>query len=637
MFRPASMVKVSITGMKVELERTVEALEGLQLVHIVEPGEFEDGFSGGKPLDYGARASAQLLEIRGLTKILEVEGGDPHHPYPSIEITNQLDRKLTEIAGPVKKLQKRLGTTRKALEESLSQAERLELFQGLGLRLDDLLGYRSLEVFTGVVETRGIEAFLREIPLGEVLSTDLLSVFFTPMEDSEKAQQVLSNHGFKPVEAPIGTNEPEILLSETLRKAAELEKELEALEAEREALTSRHGNWLAAAEELLSIEAGKSMLPLSLTASACTFLLEGWVPGKDVKRLQGVLNKLDTHLEQGSRGEDDGSEPPPVKLQNPGPIRPMEFITKLFATPKHTELDPTALIFVTLPLFFGLMVSDAGYGAIYILMGYLVVTRFPHNKELVKLGQVIIIGGIWTTVFGVFLFTEAFGMHFSEIAGRMGFDLHWEPIFDKFDREHSHFGDRSVTMLLIISLILGISHMTLAFVLGMINIFRAHSLTHGILEKGSWLVILWGLVLFIPYYFLDSGIQSVAYLGIALTIVGCILLLMGEGPMALMEIFSVISNGLSYLRLVAVGLADAALASLVNTLSGSMFLPVGILLWVVGHLSIVLLGLLGSGINALRLHYVEFLPKFFEGGGTDYAPFGFKRTLIQSPKIMEAN
>ena len=193
-----------------------------------------------------------------------------------------------------------------------------------------------------------------------------------------------------------------------------------------------------------------------------------------------------------------------------------------------------------------------------------------------------------------------------------------------------------MVILLIISLVLGISHMSLAYIVGLVNIARKHGLAHGILEKGSWLILLWGLVLSIPFYFLDSGLQVVAYLGLGLLVLGAIMLLKGEGPLALMEIFSVISNGLSYLRLVAVGLADAALAALVNNLSGGMtgfLLPFGLMLWVLGHLGIIILGLLGAGINGLRLQYVEFFPKFFEGGGVDYAPFGFKRKLIKSPKM----
>jgi len=650
------MVKINLSGLLSQLEQTTQVLEELNLVHLLEPEELEEGFSSGKPLGYGARVSELLLDIRGLQKVLEVEEGDPAHPIPGAELVRELEPKLAEISGPIRKLREDLSRTGKELEETLSSIERLSLFQGTGLRLEDLSGYRSLEVVMGSLSPEGLAALEGEGLVVDAIVTEQLTICFIPADRSEPAAQLLSQHGFKPVEPPTGKGDPAELLAQNRRRAAELENELEALRGEREALATRHGNWLAAAEEYLAIEAGKSELPLRLTTSAHTFVLDGWVPERQFPVLEKALAGLEVHLEEDPVLELPGAEAvegseeasktlvPPVKLQNPGPVRPMEFITKLFATPKHSELDPTALIFVTLPLFFGLMVSDLAYGLIYIAIGWLIVKKMPHNDELVMLGRIIIIGGVWTAVFGTILFTEAFGMHFSEIIHRFGLpdplhlyhsDTH--PIFDKFNRDHGLLKDNSVNTLLIISLVLGISHMTLAFIIGLVNITRAHGFAHGMLEKGSWLIIMWGLVLLIPFYFLDSGIQEVAYLGLGLLVVGCVLLFKGEGPMALMEIFSVISNGLSYLRLVAVGLADAALASLVNSLSGDMFLPIGILLWIVGHIGIVILGLLGSGINALRLQYVEFFPKFFEGGGDEYSPFGFKRTLIQSPNPMEAN
>jgi len=58
--------------------------------------------------------------------------------------------------------------------------------------------------------------------------------------------------------------------------------------------------------------------------------------------------------------------------------------------------------------------------------------------------------------------------------------------------------------------------------------------------------------------------------------------------------------------------------------SGGFMILAGILLLVVGHIVNIGLGLLGSFLHSLRLHYVEFFTKFFHGGAKKYAPFGAK-------------
>ena len=54
----------------------------------------------------------------------------------------------------------------------------------------------------------------------------------------------------------------------------------------------------------------------------------------------------------------------------------------------------------------------------------------------------------------------------------------------------------------------------------------------------------------------------------------------------------------------------------------------GSLIFVVGHSFNIVINLLGAIVHPLRLQYVEFFGKFYEGGGTEYRPFGFDTTSL---------
>ena len=116
---------------------------------------------------------------------------------------------------------------------------------------------------------------------------------------------------------------------------------------------------------------------------------------------------------------------------------------------------------------------------------------------------------------------------------------------------------------------------------------------------------------------------------------GTALAIYGEGAVALVELPSVFVHVISYVRIAALGLADFGLATAVNRIAlqdigtEGMNIIFAILILLFGHIVIVIIGLIGSGINALRLQYVECFPKFFQGGGTDYSPFGRARIYTQ--------
>src|SRR2546428_632124 len=99
-------------------------------------------------------------------------------------------------------------------------------------------------------------------------------------------------------------------------------------------------------------------------------------------------------------------------------LRPFEMLVKLFSTPNYREIDPTFVLTFTFPIFFGLMVGDAGYGLIWMIYGLWLLRRWKDRawdfwKNLLV---TLIWGGFWSLLFGVFFFGEAFGIPFHHAA-----------------------------------------------------------------------------------------------------------------------------------------------------------------------------------------------------------------------------
>src|SRR3990170_15651 len=121
MLRPEPMTRVLVVGPKDQLERVIETLYELRLVHLVDHHGEDGVISIGKPLPRASEISENLVKLRSIASILKVEA-----------LLQDLDRRIDELAP----------------------------FASLGLPLDVYRGYDHLEVLVGRVatEVHGIEA-----------------------------------------------------------------------------------------------------------------------------------------------------------------------------------------------------------------------------------------------------------------------------------------------------------------------------------------------------------------------------------------------------------------------------------------------------------------------------------------------
>lgn len=332
-------------------------------------------------------------------------------------------------------------------------------------------------------------------------------------------------------------------------------------------------------------------------------ILSGYLEKKYFKKLNFALQR-----ELGDNfviEKEEVIEDAPVKLNNGGVFRDFEALIKMYSLPKYTEFDPTILLTLIFPLFFGFILGDVVYGLISLLFFTFLKLKYNKIKDFLSILQVSAISSIF------------FGFIYGEF---MGFELK-SSFYGFFERSHNP------EMLLIVAVLFGLMHINLGLIIGFINEKRK-GLKHAITDKASWMVLQIA-VGFLALGFYGSDEIAVA-VGVVFFILSVVLIYMGHGFIGLIEIPSFFTNIFSYARLMAVGLSSIAIAVLVNEYTQVLFSKgifgalFAILLFTFGHIFNIVLGNFEGFIHTMRLHYVEFFTKFYTGGGREFIPFGKK-------------
>ena len=391
---------------------------------------------------------------------------------------------------------------------------------------------------------------------------------------------------------------------------------------------------------------------------------------------------------------------PPVVQNTPKGAKSFEMVVQAVSRPKYSEFDPTILVFLTFPLMFGFMIGDIGYGILYVAIGYYYYSQYD-SRGFRSIGGIAMWAGAFTILFGILYGFDVFGVKLFDWAFAKGVN----PGYTEW-----------ALGWLVVSVLFGILHLNIAFIISFVEDYQFHGLGDAIAESGSWLLMLNGFWVWVlsssavgqrpaflqpdvtipvlganlgeidlvasgakpefifttfngepfPLGFAGFG-ETIGIVGLLAVFVGIGLLLKTE-PVEVIESLDVIVNAVSYTRITAVLLAKAGMALAVNLLTfgayideggsyqffflegvagteantpeGAEFvfgglmanpeLPVigillGIVVFIIGHIIVLMLGITAAGIQGVRLEFVEFFTKFYEGGGRKYSPFGYRR------------
>ena len=634
MLSPHQMSSVIITGPNSVQENVIKELHKLKVLHIVEHSKNELADIG-KPLESASRLSDTLVKIRALISALNIK---------KEEDAFELKRNLLEIESTTKKISQEVNLNSEGLrktEELLSRNEsvkqELEVLKNVDVPLEFFTSYKSLVYFTGFIKDKGREAFKDE--LEEI--TGRFAVFesaadkrgfialFVDAKSKEQAGNILQKNGFSPVNFASIANlrgNASSNLKKIEEESLKLQKKKDEIKKRIERTGQDYNGFLAAADNFLGEQLEKAEAPLKFASTPSSFLAKGWIPAEElsasIERLnKAANNKIFVHFEPANK-----QDKVPVKLKNPNYAKAFEFFIDLYSMPTYREIDPTFFIFLTFPIFFGIMLGDIGYGLASLLFFWILKSKMPKAKNFLN---ILMLASFVSILFG-FLYGEFFGLE--EVAG---FQL-WHLL----SRVHDMF------TLLYISVAIGIVHINIGLVAGFINELKSHGFMHAVYTKISWFILEIGILtvalsIFKIIAFSLFGLSSVyipfigpitmaTFVGILIIILSLSMLFKGEGIQGPMESISILTNTMSYSRLMAIGLSSVVLAVIINDSAkqffnhGGFYILIGILIVVVGHVINIMLGLLGSFLHSLRLHYVEFFSKFFHGGAEKYQPFGMK-------------
>lgn len=711
MFRPKKMSRVSVAGSKSVLKGVIEEIHDLNAVHVTDYDGSWEGFENGNPLEGGEETSGKLVQVRAVMNTLGVDGSDyDNGSAVTFESREELYDRFEGVRESVNELEDERNHLRDSLRDAREKRRTLEPFVELGIDLELLRGYDEIDVRVGQGNAEEVRAALSEAEGDEYEVFEGDGVLAVAARDVD-LNDTLVGAGFSEIDVPEMEGNPSEALEDVEGSIAELEEEIEEIEEKLDEIRDENANFLLAAEEELSIEAQKTDAPLRFATTANSFYAEGWIPtesySKMVERLQDAVGdrvdvrELETvkyneegypeeEAEMGEDGEDGEGAEPPVVQDNPGVSKPFELFVDTVNRPKYSELDPTIVIFLTFPFFFGFMIGDMGYGLVYTLMG-VALYKYVDSDAIRTLGIIAIWAGVFTFMFG-YLYDDFFGVHTHDLVS----EQYHLPLTGVI---HKGLETADWALLWVIgSLLFGILHLNIGFVMGFVNEMR-HSLKHAVYEHFSWILVLNGFFAWVfsthamgskPDFIVgsESTLSFIGFTGFPATVglaglgvaaVGIVLVGVGEGMTGIIEVPTyAFGHVLSYLRIVAVLLAKGGMAFVVNLLvfggyeshghtafglygspssavshgegevvfEGLVWLGLGsssvlvlavallgaLLIFLIGHVLVILLGITAAGIQMIRLEWVEFFGKFYEGGGTKYEPFGKQRKYTKEGK-----
>ena len=389
------------------------------------------------------------------------------------------------------------------------------------------------------------------------------------------------------------------------KRVIESSSELEGIEREMERFTKR---WMPIYEKVKEWTDERLSLfktTASVFETRMCFCIHGWMPFDEVKmlrkKLSGVFGEKVVLEEKEMREED--LESVPVILKNPPYFRPFELFSKVLPLPRYTSFDPTPFIAIFFPLFFGMILGDAGYGLVLLILALSLMKRFNARETMGDAAKILLVCSLYSIIAGIL---------YGEFFGELG---------------HRFFGLRPVLIerqtallpMIYFAVTVGVVHVSLGVFLGFVSAVRKKEKREALYRLTKLFVTLGIMALIVSL--IKPFPYKLVWPVIIVTVLLTILCLITGGLLAPFELLKSIGNIVSYVRIMAIGLTSVYLATVANNLAGMTGdVIVGIIIAALIHAMNIVLGIFSPAVHSLRLHYVEFFGKFLEHGGRSFKP-----------------
>ena len=634
------MNKLSLIGLEADKEKILDTLMNIGVVEISESSEklssdewnalvVQDGDSDEVALlddrinkvkwaiDYLSRFSSKKKGLFSSRRSVNTN---------EYNIVIQNTNKLTSIVENIVQYNDQLANLKSEKNKNTNLILSLEPWKQMTISLDDT-STSTTTILTGIIPQTSSSGKLKEDLISEasesyleILSEDgqqnyILVIYHNSCE--EGVLKVLKQYNFskvtfKELEGTVKNN-----IDRAQKNITHIDKEYEEVEI-KVADFANYKDDLEILCDHLSVERDRKKILDNLVKTSKAFYLEGWVPAELSEKLKTRINgQAECMLEI---NEPDKEEEFPILIRNPKLVQPFEAVTEMYSLPNSKDVDPNPLMAPFYCIFFGMMVSDAGYGLVMALVTGIILKKHKLEGTMSKMIRLLFFCGISTFVWGA-LFGGWFGNIVNVVSnGKLTIAPLWfDPLADPMK-------------LLIWSMIFGGVHLFTGMAIKAYMLVKEGKPWDALFDIGSWYVLLIGLAML-----LVGGTPS--QIGKYMAIIGAAMLILTQGRsnkniikrllsgvLSLYNVTAYLSDVLSYSRLLALGLGTGVIASVINTL-GTLFgfnvfgIIVLIIVFIGGHTFNIAINALGAYVHASRLQYVEFFGKFYEGGGKRFEPF----------------
>lgn len=544
-----------------------------------------------------------------------------------------------------------------AKEENDSRALRdaLKAVSGFSVDLSALGRLERVRTLLAVADNAKLPEFRESLHDLVFLSQDLsetqcLVLIASPPSEAGRVAKTMKALEIEPLALPADLPQNP---ADAYRK---LDEEHEAARRGRTEIETRLGNLKSEHQvKLLAIrelsELARNMLDDARMAGGMgrIAMISGYIPSRMGEEFKGSFGEWMTYCEPASVDGEDASKVPTL-LENNGPFRQFEVITKEQGLPGGHEVDPTPLISFVFPIFFGVMFGDLGHGIVLTLFALLI--RHRGTGSLRQWGNVFLVAGVAASVVGVIV-GEFFGFPLYQslhIPGSALLEIVRRPLGSQ-----ATLNPAGINVALEIAILIGVAHLTTGLALDVDQAIRGHETVELMTEKLPALTMYLSGVGF-GLAFIGAGFSFNVFktsnpaplLGVpnsllggaslAIVVASMLVILTGKG-IAIMagksdkgsagsafgngaiEVFerisSYLANTISYVRLAIMLLIHAALLLAVNMLLAfPIYIAAGPM--IIFNILIITFEVVYVYIQDLRLHIYEFFTKFYQGTGTPF-------------------
>ena len=514
---------------------------------------------------------------------------------------------------------------RREKEQYQGSLSELRPWVNLDVAINSLSSIERCDIFLGTIPKRQQAEIDRALldtqyTYFEIVGEEkgnLYVLVMTPDIEAETTASILRSNNFSEVKLGI-KGIPQEEVASLQNNIANIDKKLEDCKELLVKLSEQLPGLEMVYDYLMNMRLRSASSEKFLTAGDIQ-VIEGYVPADRmdtfVDTVKASLNNV-FYLETQEVDKDDPEIP--ILLSNSTFASAFEDLTEMYSYPKYNEIDPTPLLSFFYAFFFGMMVADFGYGLLLFIGTFVMLKTFNLSDKQKATIRFYMFGSMATMFWGLI-----FGSFFGGIITMPGL---LDPLTE-------------YNKLLLVSIGLGVIHIFYALGIKAYLHIRDKRPLEALYDAGFWYMALGGAIalLLVGVGTLPGNVQEPAKWVMIIGMIGIVLTngrdaagiggKLGSGLYSLYGISGYIGDFVSYSRLMALGLSGGYIAYAINLMVSMLFdqgfigIIFGIVVFVVGQLFNIFLSVLSGYVHSIRLTYVEFFGKFYEGGGKPFKKF----------------